>query len=237
MGDKFAGLSIILMFIIFLMFAFGFFYLYVGLEGDVASLEIPVESKVLGINTGPRINSNFKEPEDVTYRTDSIGYDELYDDIQDSKNPKAYYLVSIPKIDLVSEVEHTNSTEIFESDGWILLPWSYQYQDSWFRLPPWKERKPKTEAIILCYRRFYGPRHERSCYNLHLLTKGDEIIFNEYVYSIKNIIVTEKDQNTIFDTSNENEFLKIITNSGPEKEPDQNTNHLVIIAEKVKSIE
>ena len=47
----------------------------------------------------------------------------------------------------------------------------------------------------------------------------------------------EKNRETIFEPSNESEYLKIITNSGPNKEPDLNTHYLVVLAEKTVETE
>ncbi|MCA9386153.1 hypothetical protein KC717_05900 [Candidatus Dojkabacteria bacterium] len=187
------------------------------------------EGAVLGVS---QQDVNLEIPEDITYISDDLLDDETEERVANSSNPRSDYGLTISRFGIENVVSHTNDIEELKEFGWLVLPWTYRNQDSWFRWP-WAERAPKTEAIVVCYRRFFGPTHHASCYNLDKLEVGDRIQFDEGVYEVANIVVRQRGQETLFDVGGDVERLKIITNSGPNKETDLNSHYLVIVANKM----
>lgn len=231
MKEKMSAFAIFIFFLIMLG-AFGLFMYIFAWDGDVNEIEISRNTRILGIESANDIDNNFVEPEDITYIQDDILNDELEQAVSNFDNPSGVYTIKIPKLDLENEIDHTNDLETLKELGWLILPWTYEYQDSWLRFPPWKEREPKTEAIIICYRRFYGSSHSKSCYDLDKLEIEDEIHFDNSIYSIERKVILTKDDLAIFEPSGDEEYLKLITNSGSDFDAEKNTHYLVLLAKK-----
>lgn len=177
-------------------------------------------------------NYNFAEPIVPVERKDFLISDNLKDMVKNSSNPNAQFTLSIPKIDLNTNITSTNNIERFNEQGWFLLPNSYKYEASFFERLFNTSKKNRNEAIILCQRNYYGIRDVRSCFYLDRIEVDHELTFDGSPYKVISVNTIPTYPEYVFQPNTDGKYLRIISNSGPSEEPYLNSHFLVIIAEK-----
>ncbi len=229
LGVLFVFLAILLLAGIFGVYV----YVFALQGGDIYSVIPENGSGVLGINVATN-NYNFEIPEDISRELEPLLSEKVIKKVEDTAMvSNTTYALVVPKINLVTDIVRSNDITTLEEQGWILLPWSYEYTTGFFRFPPWKDRGNRNEAIIVSYRKFYGRTHERASWNLNELQSGDELAFDSRIFRVESVILRQKAQETIFEPENTGEYLKIITNSDETGKPGISDYYLVLIA-KVK---
>lgn len=224
MGKVFEFL-VLLVLIVLLIGGF-FFYVYVIVLGN----SLPIAGgKVLGQSD---YNYNFTEPIVPVERKDFVISNTLKETVSKSNNPNAQFTLSIPKIDINTTVTSTNNIDRLNEQGWFLLPNSYKYEYSYFRRLFDSSKRNRNEAIILCQRNFYGIRDVRSCFYLDRIEVDNELTYDGSTYKVISTKTIPTYPEYVFEPNTDGKYLRIISNSGPKKEPYLNSHFLVIIAEK-----
>lgn len=226
MGDKLSLIIIPVVIFVLAVVAFTFFSYDVTGTTDLSE-----NLENAGVIDEPEHSYNITIPEDVIFESGEMLNTDDKIRIEEHKNPNNKFSLYIEKINTDVVVDHTNNLKVFDEKGWLMLPWSYQSKVSIFSFLPINEKKGDLEAIILCERKYYGPSHEKSCYDIDLLAKGDEIEFNSSIYKVKSIAIVPKKQKAIFEPSDDSNILKIITTTGSTPtDVNRVENYLVIIA-------
>jgi hypothetical protein len=180
-------------------------------------------------------NYNFPEPEVVPALTDMPLSEAEKEKILNSTNPRGSYSISLPSIDTTSSVISVNNLEALAENGWVVLPYSYTYQHSFFARTFDASKRNKNEAVILCHRNFYSPRDIRSCHYMDRIEIDHQIIFDANTYIVISSTTVPFTEDYVIEAGNDENYLRIITNSGPNKESYMNTHYLIIVAKKLGS--
>ncbi len=109
--------------------------------------------------------------------------------------------------------------------------------DQGFWMYPSSATPGNGETILMCHRRFFGSKDQRSCWNLDQLQKGDLIQIIDpngmpIRYEVQTITVKSPDDVNVYETSREN-FLKLISCSLPGGVPGGSDYRIVVIAEGI----
>lgn len=232
MGNKLSAIGIIVLIVVLIASFILYVYMFSATSG-VSDVQIVIPGQIRGISIGNNVSGNFKLPEDAPLENVDLISPKIEERIESSESATGGYPLFIEKIGVENEaVERGNSLEILQNDGWILLPWSYKSDNSFFSFLPWVEKKEPNEAIILCYRRFFGETHPMSCMRLNELSKGDLLEFDSSNYLVESVSVVDKSLDTIFNTGDSG-YLKIITSTGNDiNDTMGDSKYLVVIAQK-----
>lgn len=165
------------------------------------------------------VNYNFLTPEKtLTFTQDGVG---LKDSILEEAN-KFYkvtdqdvsYRIKIPKIGVNSLVESGEPERVLSRNFWFNSTAS---------------RFGEGEIVVFCYRTFFEFKNPNSCYFLDKIMKGDFIeLMNRgqtKVFEVVGINIWDREIENIYQGSNDQNLLKIITANLPDKE-----KRLVILA-------
>ena len=131
--------------------------------------------------------------------------------------------IVIPKISVNSPIfSGSNGTTLMDKGFWV-YPSSFT--------------PDKGEVILICHRRHFGQVDPRTCWNLHLLQKGDLIQINNAEgqpirYLVTTVSVKDTQDVDIFSTS-EAKILKIVSCSLPNGQPGGSVNRIVVSAEQL----
>ena len=225
MGKAFEFIVLLLLVILLL----GGFFLYVYVIALGNPFPVP-GGKVLGQTD---YSYNFSEPMITSKVKDYPVSEQLTKSITESQSSNSQYNLSITDIDLSATISVSNKLQTFEENGWILLPNSYKFQYSYFQRLFDSNKRTKNETIILCHRNFYDPRDNKSCFYMDRLAIEDIIVFDNIQYEIISIsIIPAQTSDYLYQPAEDGNYLRIITNSGSQKEPYFNSHLLVITASK-----
>jgi hypothetical protein len=232
MGNKIGAIFIILLVIVLIGAFILYVYMFSGSTGK-SNVEIVVPAQIQGISIGRQSSGNFRLPEDAPYENSDLLSKNIETRIENADDVSGKYALSIEKIGVANEsISHTKDLEFLKNDGWMLLPWSYHKESKPFSFLPWVKENDRNEPIIVCYRRFFGETHPKSCINLHQLEKGDAINFDDTNYIVENVVRADRVLETIFDSS-KGDYLKIISSTGKNIfQTDGDEGYIVVIAKK-----
>lgn len=205
------------------------FWLYVYVIALGNPLPLPGGS-VLGDQV---TNYNFAEPEYVPATTDMPLSQAQQDKITSSNNPRGSYTITLPTIDTSSSVISVNNLDAQNENGWVLLPYSYTYQHSLFARLFDASKRNKNEAVIFCHRNFYLPRDIRSCHYMDRIEIDHQIVFDNSTYTVISSTTIPYTDDLVIEAGSDSDYLRIVTNSGPNKESYMNTHYLIIVAKKI----
>lgn len=220
-----------LLLIVLIVILIGAFWIYVY----VVALGNPWPfggNRVFGDSTNNVESYNFQEPISVPKSTDLILSENLKNQINNAENVDDEFTLNIPSIDVSTTVTADNSIDTLNQDGWLVLPFTYKYQHSYFARLFDRNKRDRNEAIVLCHRNFYEPRDIKSCYYMDRIEVDDTINFDGGTFKVLTVTTIPVQPEYVFEASSNENYLKIVTNSGPNREPDLNTHYLIVIAEK-----